>query len=358
MSLSVHRFLCSITLLLFTAVLTAAQAPAPTQGVPFLRLIWARVADFNGELGSVECTEFSPDGRLLASATKYSNEIAVWRVADGVQLWSTQAEQEVERVAFSPDGQWLAAGAEDDLLRVFHARDGKLHLSLQHTEGIDSLRWSPDGSILASGEETGIVRLWSMPQGKLLRQGKVGGAVNELDFTSDGKLLLAVGDKTGARVFDTSSMKVVQVLHVDGIAPTIAGRFSPDNKLAAVGGHEGKVQLWRLADGKPVRLLNFTGRKVETLTFSPDGEYILYAGHDPHLRVVRLSDGAMVHQSEPVDNAEYVTFSRNGSFVASAHQDGVIRLWVWMRGDPDLNKRLHSDLMRKQAEEDARKAPR
>jgi WD40 repeat protein len=358
MSNSMSASVRFMTLLLMSACLAASQAPAPTQGVPFLRLIWGRVADFNGELGSVECTEFSPDGRLLASATKYSNEIAVWRVADGVQLWSTQAEQEVERVAFSPDGKWLAAGAEDDLLRVFHARDGKLHLTLQHTEGIDSLRWSPDGSILATGEETGIVRLWSMPEGKLLRQGKVEGAVNELDFTSDGKLLLVVGDKTGARVFETANMKVVRVLHVNGSAPTIAGRFSPDDQLAAVGGHEGKVQLWRLADAEPGRLINFTGRKVETLVFSPEGGHILYAGHDPHIRVVRISDGSLVHQSAPVDNAEYVTFSRNGSFVASAHQDGVIRLWVWMRGDPDLNRRLHSDLMRRQAEEDARKAPR
>ncbi|MDZ7639118.1 MAG: WD40 repeat domain-containing protein [Bryobacterales bacterium] len=50
--------------------------------------------------------------------------------------------------------------------------------------------------------------------------------------------------------------------------------------------------------------------------------------------------------------AEYVTFSRNGSFVASAHQDGVLRLWVWMRGDAGLNRRLHSELTRRPDEED------
>lgn len=343
------------TVLALLAALAAAQAPAPTQGVPFMRLVWGRVADLNGELGSVECTEFSPDGKMIASATKYSNEISVWRVADGALLWSVQVEQEMERVAFSPDGQWLAAGGEDDQLRLFQARDGKLHLKLRHDDGIDSLRWSPDGSILASGEETGVVRLWRMPEGKLLAQGKVEGAINELDFTSDGKLLLVVGDKTGARLFETSTMKVVRTFHDNGSAPTIAGRISPDDQFVAVGGHEGKIYLWRLADGRQVRLINFTGRKVETLAFNPEGEYLIYAGHDPHIRAVRIADGALVHQSQPVDNAEYVTFSRNGSFVASAHQDGVIRLWVWMRGDPDLNQRLHSELMKKQAEDAKRR---
>lgn len=346
-----HRF--RFLALFLLAATACAQAPAPTQGVPYLRLVWNRVADFNGELGSVECAEFSPDGKFIASATKYSNEIAVWRVADGTQVWAAQAEQEVERVAFSPDGKWLVSGSEDDLLRVFHAGTGKLEKTLQHTEGIDSLRWSPDGTVLATGEETGIVRLWAMPEGKLLGQGKVEGAINELDFTSDGRLLLVVGDRTGARIFDTATMNVAKVIHTGGVAPTIAGRISPDNQLVAVGGHEGKIHVWRLSDGKQVRLLNYTGQKVETLAFSPDGEYLIYAGHDPHIRVIRVSDWAMVHLSQPVDNAEYVTFSRNGSFVASAHQDGVVRLWVWMRGDHELNKRLHSELMRKQAQEDA-----
>ena len=150
-------------------------------------------------------------------------------------------------------------------------------------------------------------------------------------------------------------MNVLRTFHDQGVSPTIAGRISPDNQLVAVGGHEGKIYLWRIADGRQVRLINFTGRKVETLAFHPDGEYLIYAGHDPHIRVVRLADSALVHQSQPVDNAEYATFSRNGSFVASAHQDGVIRLWVWMRGDPALNQRLHGELMKKQAEDAKRR---
>jgi WD40 repeat protein len=343
------------SLLLSIAAATFAQAPAPTQGVPFLRLVWSRVADLNGELGSVECAEFSADGRFIATATKYSNDISVWRVADGSLVWSAKAEQEVERVAFSPDGKILAAGAEDDLLRLFAAADGKLLRSVPHGSGIDSLRWSRDGKLLATGEESGTVRLWQMPEAKQIGEGKISGAINELDFTGDNKLLLVVGDKSGVRLFNTSDMSLAKTLHRGGVASTIAGRFSPDNQLVAAAGHDGIIDVWRVADGSFVRRVNFTGRKVETLTFSPDGLHLLYAGHDPHIRVVRVSDWALVHESQPVDNAEYVSFSRNGSFVASAHQDGLVRLWVWMRGDAELNKRLHNELMRKQDEEDARK---
>lgn len=338
---------------LLLPALALAQAPPPTQGVPFLRPVWSRVADLNGELGSVECAEFSADGRWIATATKYGNDISVWKVADGSLLWSAKAEQEVERVAFSPDGKILAAGGEDDLLRLFNASDGKLLTALKHTSGIDSLRWSPDGNFLAAGQEDGIVRLWRMPEATQAGQAMVGGAINELDFTMDAKFLVAAGNKTGLRILTTSDMQVARVLHRNENAPTIAARFSPDGTLVAAAGHDGFIDVWRVADGQPVQRLNFTGQKIETVTFSPDGLYLLYAGHDPHIRVVRIADWALVHQSPAVDNAEYISFSRNGSFLASAHQDGLVRLWVWMRGDQTLNKRLHTELMKKQASEDS-----
>ena len=70
--------------------------------------------------------------------------------------------------------------------------------------------------------------------------------------------------------------------------------------------------------------------------------------------VLRATDWTLAHIQEAGDNMEYLSFSRNGSFLASAHQDGLVRLWVWMRGEDGLNGRLHEELKKKQAEEDAK----
>ncbi len=185
-----------------------------------------------------------------------------------------------------------------------------------------------------------------------LGQQKVNGAVNELDFTADGKLLAAVGDKAGS-LSSNFGHDTPHALQRPGGTPTIAGRFAPDGTHFAAAGHDGHIVLWKMDGGAVAANYNFTGRKIETLTFHPGGAYLIYAGHDPHIRVIRLSDGALVHMSQAVDHAEYAAFSRNGSFLVSAHQDGAVRLWVWMRGDPQLNKRLHESLMKRQDEEDA-----
>ncbi|MGH9903375.1 MAG: WD40 repeat domain-containing protein [Pyrinomonadaceae bacterium] len=118
-----------------------------------LLLVWQRVADFNGEQGSVESAEFSPDGKLVATCSKYSNEIKVWRVDDGALLWGQTVEAEQERAGFSPDGRMLATGGEDALLRLWDARDGKLLKTFPHDQAIDALAWSHDGKLLVTGEE-------------------------------------------------------------------------------------------------------------------------------------------------------------------------------------------------------------
>jgi hypothetical protein len=66
-----------IPLIAAGATFVLAQKEVGTGGVPLLRLAWSRVADLGGELGSVECAEFSADGQYIVSVTKYSKEIVL-----------------------------------------------------------------------------------------------------------------------------------------------------------------------------------------------------------------------------------------------------------------------------------------
>ena len=77
-----------------------------------LTLVWARVADVNGEAGSVESAEFSPDGRFIVTGSKFGNIVIMWWTSDGVEIWRQEVDEEIERVGWTPDGKYVASCSE------------------------------------------------------------------------------------------------------------------------------------------------------------------------------------------------------------------------------------------------------
>ena len=110
---------------------------------------------------------FSPDGSSILCSG--------W---DGVKLWcvNTQsfttefkgAPQGVKTAAFSPDGQWIAIGSDDNTLRIWDVRSG--HRLCGYWVDAQCIQWSPDGMrlVAASGGAVHLLRLENLVPGPLI----------------------------------------------------------------------------------------------------------------------------------------------------------------------------------------------
>jgi WD40 repeat protein len=66
-------------------------------------------------------------------------------------------------VAYSPDGQRIASGADDGTVKIWNAETGALISALSgHIDSVVSVAFSPDGRRLVSGSFDTTVKIWAV----------------------------------------------------------------------------------------------------------------------------------------------------------------------------------------------------
>src|SRR5439155_9475205 len=106
---------------------------------------------------------FSPDGKRLAAGGE-NNLVKVWDVQTGNVLQALPGHGgDVYTVAFSHDGRWIASGSEDSTVKVWDGRSGELVRTCRgHTGIVTSVAFSADGRRLISGSRDHTAKVWDL----------------------------------------------------------------------------------------------------------------------------------------------------------------------------------------------------
>jgi WD40 repeat protein/beta-lactamase regulating signal transducer with metallopeptidase domain len=287
---------------------------------------------------------FAPAGKTVASAGgewDKPGELVLWDAASGKPRVRVREDKGLRWIAYSPDGKLLAtatASSRDHTARIRDAATGKVLRVLQHPEAINSVAFSPDSKLLVTAGLDRNAFLWDLETGKekAVLSGH-GGGVYTVAFAPDGRSVASCGFDKTARVWDVATGRTKLVLQGHE-KPVESVAFSPDGRRIATASWDHTVKLWEAKTGMELATLQGHTRSVLCLAFSPDSK-VLASGSGKwgeeelpdEPGEIKLWDVAGRKELASLrgheDRVWSLSFSADGKTLVSCGFDKTVRLW-------------------------------
>jgi len=203
------------------------------------------------------------------------------------------------------------------------------HILPGHGHEVRSVAWSFDGKRVATGAYDHLVRVWDLEAGTLQVIGGHEADVEAVAWSPDGQLLSVDEDGVFQLWRDGQVLQRMQ-----GHAREItAAAWAPDGTRFVTGSRDHTVKLWR-ADGSLEAVIAEQPDEVEFVTFSADGTRIASTDGRDGALVVDLDTGESRQLVGHTAGLDHLAFSPDGTRLATSGNDQTVRLWDPATGEP------------------------
>lgn len=312
----------------------------------FAAVVGESVQVWNLEDGR-ELQRFNPSGSPYSSVAIAPDDsrLAARDQTGAIQIWDLSSYQCIATIPGNltrPD-VWLAGGAlcfsaDAALLAdVWREIPGRI-VDLRHDPPLvreiadgpatyRSINFSPDGASLAVFDNSGLLRVFNTQTGLRQRDSAARPSrMRSVEYTADGGGIWTSGD-AGIRLWDAAGEADVRTLRIDD--DIFHGLdISPDGTWLVTSGGRGEIHRLATAEFKnPTTIFQQEGT-LASLAISRDARQIVAASYANTAVLLTVGQPAAPPMRLPhPDRVSYACFSPDGTRIATACDDSVVRLW-------------------------------
>lgn len=273
------------------------------------------------------------DGENIVTSLSFNKDGDYLAVGCGnaqTQIWNMEKGKMIRKItghsarvsSLSWNNALLSSGSRDSKILNYDVRLARPIVSLfeAHTQEVCGLKWSPEGNYLASGGNDNMLMIWdyastsgstseSVPTAKPLHKlDHHQAAVKALAWCPWQEGLLASGGGTADRTlrfWNVSSGSAVCVNSIDTKSQVCAIQWSTTEKelVTSHGYSQNQLIVWKYPSLMKIAELKGHSSRVLHLSRSPDGKTIASAAGDDTLRFWKVFDQSPKADSESTNIA-------------------------------------------------------
>ena len=246
--------------------------------------------------------------------------LEIWDVNKKVKIREIEAHSDrISSLAWN--GYIVSTGSKDKLIKNFDVRiqDSEISKIRQHKQEVCALRYSPEGDLLASGGNDNTAYIWDIRKlnNKLLNISNLNevnaclkpllvnnfhtAAVKAMSWCPWQRHVLATGggskDRT-IKIFNCDNNKIIKNVDTGSQVCSIVWNKKEREIISSHGFNKNQITIWNYQKMKKNCELKGHMSRVLYLTISPDENYICSGSGDETLRFWKINDEIQEAQNE------------------------------------------------------------
>ncbi|MCE9567690.1 MAG: hypothetical protein K8U57_37290 [Planctomycetes bacterium] len=288
--------------------------------------------------GKQTAARFAP-GAITGFATNANNPTVFLALADGrVQAWAVPPPPTIPPI-LAVTGSGLSIGASETALKKGQAVPGTPTREWQAGGKVVGLSLSPDNTrVVTVGPGKECVS-WLTGTGMKEKAFESGGDATAAAFSKDGQRLAVGGSDGSVKLYTVADGKMIGSFAAGG--PVSELTFHP-LVPQLVGTLKNAANVWTIAFQAGQPLPPEFGRQIQTFShpkgvsspaFNTDGQFFT-AGEDNQVRRFRIASDVAVKNLQHPNLVDCVAFDDTGNLLATGCHDGNLRIWDLPKNTP------------------------